>query len=77
MKMMKMLSKIDDDILDEIIGKCEAKMVEPGEGKPFKKKVVEVEMMEPEMEEVVSPKEEEDDGLSEEDLLELLRSMKG
>lgn len=83
MNLNKMLSKVDDDILGEIIAKCESKMVEPGEGKPFKSKKVAIEI-EPEMEDEGMEKSESDsnsmveklDSMDEDELLELYSQLK-
>ena len=72
----KILSKIDDDILSEIIAKCEGKMISGG---PFKKKAALVVEAEPEEIEVESeeeaPEELEDGDL--EELLEHYKKLKG
>ena len=74
MKMNKMVSKIDDDILGQIISSCENHMVSP-----FKKKEVEIEV-EPEMEDEDDSKKsdiaEKLSELDEDELLELYSKMK-
>lgn len=68
----KMVSKIDDDILSEIISSCEKRMVSP-----FKKKEEVAAVEEPEAEEEVSSDEVEDMGPDElAKLIELYKQMK-
>lgn len=75
LNLKKLSAKADNDVFDEIIGKCEQKMASP-----FKKEVaVEVEPSEDEHEEMESEVAEKSD-ISEEDLqklLELYQQMKG
>lgn len=85
MNLQKMSSKIDVDVLDEIIQGLESKMTEPGEGRPFKKKATALVIdAEPEDEgkmDLSSLGEEKDEGEGEEqsmeELLELWHKLKG
>lgn len=73
----KMIGNIDDDILKDIIAKCESHMVSP-----FKKKSVDVSVEEPEAEEdipvegeEVASKENDLEGMDLEDLLRMYKDL--
>ena len=74
LNLKKLSAKADNDVFDEIIGKCEQKMASP-----FKKEVAAVEV-EPSEDEEMEVAETEKSDISEEDLqklLELYQQMKG